>query len=67
MSLEDDEMLEEWQEPEQPSLLSQGGGKLDLTVVGHHWEPQSWEREAEIKEFVDEVLEINYGEVKNKV
>ena len=33
---------------------------LDLTVIGCHWEPQSWERENSIKEFVDEVLEINY-------
>lgn len=33
---------------------------LDLTVVGKHWEPQSWEREAELKIFVDEVLESHY-------
>lgn len=62
MYLEDDDMeFEELQGLEEPSLIScRGGGGLDLTVVGCHWEPQSWERENEMKEFVDEVLEMNY-------
>ena len=35
---------------------------LDLTVVGKHWEPQSWEKSAELKVFVDEVLECHYDQ-----
>jgi hypothetical protein len=56
MSMIDEIEFEEMKDPEQPSMLSKEGDGLDLTVFGHHWEPQSWERSASMKEFVDEVL-----------
>jgi len=44
MSLEDDELaLLEFQDPEQPSFLSATDHCIDLTIVGRHWEPKTWE------------------------
>lgn len=38
----EEEDLPDLLEPEIKSILGEESGMLDLTVVGRHWEPQSW-------------------------
>ena len=53
--------LVDFQDLEQPSYLSATDYNCpNLTIIGKHWQPRFWECQSEIRQFVDEVLEMNY-------